>query len=140
MLSDWRFLKILNICVCYDGCRYLRPPSVWILSELFVILICNFVRLVQDVTFTYWLRVKLAVETSVRFCRMSSSKSENSSQLPRLTMLGVLLTSSASIEAETFVLLTSRYSIFSRLARLARPVSDTWMEPCTSRLAVNNKS
>ena len=92
----------------------------------------------QAEIFTFVLRLKLLVEISVRVGKIPSSKSENSSQLPRLTMLGVLLTNSARESAETSVLFTSRYFSFSRESRESSPASVTRMEPWTSRLAVTN--
>ena len=111
-------------------------PTVWIFSELFVILRWSLVRETQAEIFTFVSRLKLLVEISVRVGGISSSKSENSSQLPRLTMLGVLLTNSARESAETSVLFTSRYFSLIRESREFSPASVTRMDPWTSRLAV----
>ena len=89
----------------------------------------------QEETLRLVSRLKLLVEISVREDKMSSAKSENSSQLPRLTMVGVLLRNSASLSGETLVLFTSRYFSLIRETRLSSPASVTRMEPCTSRLA-----
>ena len=90
----------------------------------------------QEETLRLVSRLKLLVEISIRVGKMSSANPENSCQLPRLTMLGVLLTNSARESAETSVLFRSRYLSFIRGSRESRPASVTRMEPCTSRLAV----
>ena len=113
----------------------LRLPTVWIFSELLVILRWSLVRETQEETLTFVSRLKLLVEISVRLDKMSSSKSENSSQRPRLRMVGVPLRNSDSLSAETLVLFTSRYLSFKRDTRQSSPASVTKMEPCTSRLA-----